>query len=69
MTPSPGLVCLAFYEECWYRAEVVKTSEKADERAQVFLLDYGKTVTVRENELRELDIFLDIPGLVIQVRE
>ena len=26
ITPSPGLVCLSFTEECWYRVEVDKVS-------------------------------------------
>merc|ERR1719369_2744472 len=51
INPVLGTTCLAVDEECWYRGEVVKLSTDMAE-ANVFLLDYGKTVALPVSSLR-----------------
>ena len=54
--PTKGDVCAAFYAETkeWYRARVVD-ARPADDRFDVFFVDYGNAETVRARDVRPLD--------------
>ena len=51
MNPVAGGMCIAPYENMWYRARIRTV---LGDRVRVFYVDYGNTETVRISEIREL---------------